>query len=177
VSYATPTQYLAKYGKDEALQLLADEEQLLTRTLLLDAIAVAAGGAWSGSPTAEEMQAGVDALERLTRALLNASNLMDGYISTVYTLPLTLTPALAGTLEDCCLALTRCALADDSDNATERMDKTCDAKLAWLRDVAARKVQLVVADGTGKEASTGSATARTGQASTGVAWDLFGGVR
>lgn len=50
VPYATPPQYLSDFGIDEALQLLRDEERLLTKQLLLDAIA----GTWTGTPSAPE---------------------------------------------------------------------------------------------------------------------------
>lgn len=177
MSYATPTQYLARYGADEATQLLADEESLLTKQLLLDAIAVAAGGTWTGTPTVDERAAATACLARLQRALDNASNLMNGHISSVYALPLAVTPDSAGTLEECCLALARVSLADDSENATERMDHAADNWRDWLRQVAARKVQLILANGGGQEASNSAATIHVGQAVSNVNWGSFGGVR
>lgn len=149
--------------------LLADEDHLLTRQLLEDAIA----GTWTGSPTAEEQAAGMAALDRLTRQLGVSSHFMDGYLRASIPLPISAGDAVATTLEDCCLALARCGLSDDSDNATERMDRCCEAWRAWLRDVAAGKVQLVVTDTSGT-ASAAPARIRTGQIGSAYDWSRFG---
>jgi len=168
--YATPALYLQHFGLTETAQQLADEEQLLTATLLQDAIA----GTWTGTPSAAEQAAATAALARLTRALEVQSNIIDGYLRGVVTLPLAAGDANASALEDCCLALTRWSIADDDDNATERMAKACDTWRAWLRDVAARRVQLVVSDGTPVAAVAG---VRSGQAKSAYDWCKFGGVR
>lgn len=172
--YATPTLYLQRFGLEEAVQLLADEEQLLTAVLLKDAIAVAGGGAWTGTPTAEEMAAGQAALARLVRALEVQSNFMDGYLRSAITLPLPPEDANMGTLEDCCLTLVRCSLADDPDNATESMGKACATWREWLNDVARKRVQLVATDGN-TPATAGRA--RSGQAVSNYPWGSYGGVR
>lgn len=140
MAYATPAQYVQAFGLSEALQMLQDEEQTLTPEALRAGLAALAAGAAVVDDTAAA------SLERLQAKLDNTSNLMDGYLRSAVTLPLT-TGQLLGTLQECCLALTRCLLADDSDNATERMDKCCDNWRAWLKDVAAGKVKLVDSDG------------------------------
>lgn len=140
MAYATPAQYVQAFGLSEALQMLQDEEQTLTPEALQAGLAALAAGAAVVDDTAAA------SLERLQAKLDNTSNLMDGYLRSAVTLPLT-TGQLLGTLQECCLALTRCLLADDSDNATERMDKCCDNWRAWLKDVAAGKVKLVDSDG------------------------------
>lgn len=142
--YATPTQYLSEFGLAEAVQLLADEEGLLTAELLKAAIA----GSFASGTTADEQAAALAALENLTRKLVSSSSFMDGYLRAVATLPLPAEHASAGMLSDCCLALTRCTLADDPDNATERMDEVAKTWRAWLRDVSSGKVQLVGTDST-----------------------------
>lgn len=172
--YATPAQYFQSFGLSEAVQLLADEERLLTATLLQDALAVLDGGAWTGTPSAEEQAAGTAAATRLVDQLTISANFMDGYLRSAVTLPLPEGNANAGSLRECCLALTRCALADDSDNATERMDKCCDTWRKWLVDVAARRVTLVDDSGNAPPQSGG---VRTGQAASAYAWGSFGGVR
>jgi phage gp36-like protein len=172
--YASSSQYLAKFGKAEAVQLLADEEALLTETLLVDAIAVAAGGTWTGTPSAAEQAAGTAALARLARQLTVSSNFMDGYLRSVVTLPLPVDDANATTLEDCCLTLARCGLADDADNATERMDKCCAEWRAWLKDVAAGRTQLITPAG---DSPAPAGRVRSGQALSGYDWGRFGGVR
>ena len=171
MSYATPTQYLQRYGQAEAVQLLADEQQLLTAELLLAAIADAG---WPVGSTAEEQAAATDALQRLERQLQATSNYMDGYLRAAVTLPLASDDANAGTLGDCCLALSRAGLADDSDNATDRMDKVAEQWRAWLKDVAARRVQLIGATG---EAPAQTGGVRSGQAASGYDWGSFGVIR
>lgn len=168
MAYATPERFIESYGFDETLQHLTDEQGLLTAQLLKDALA----GAWTGAPSQDEKDAATAALARLVRKLATQSNFMDGYLRSAVTLPLPAQDANAGTLEECCLALTRCALADDTDNATERMDACCKDWRAWLRDVAAGKAKLAGADGQAPVSSTG---ARTGQAVSGFDWGRFGG--
>lgn len=173
--YATPEQYFSAFGLTEAVQMLADEEQLLTATLLKDALAVLADtGTWSGSPSAEEQAAGLAAAQRLLAKLASSSNFMDGYLRSAVTLPLAPENAAAGSLQDCCTALTRCALADDTDNATDRMDACCKTWRQWLADIASKKVTLVADDGSTPTTSGGI---RSGQATSAYCWDSFGGVR
>lgn len=169
-SYATPEQYIARYGLDEAVQLLADEERLLTKQLLTDRVS----GYWTGNPTGPEKEAAAAALTRLKRQITVSANFMDGYLRSAVTLPLSPDDANATTLEDCCLALARCGLADDSDNATERMDECCKTWRAWLRDVAAGKIQLVTQSGA---APAASAKVRTGRISSAFDWSRFGAIR
>jgi len=167
--YATPTHFIAKFGLAETVQLLADEEQLLTAELLLGSIA----GAWTGASSAAEQAAATAALARLVTELQVASNFMDGYLRAVVTLPLAEDDANAGTLQTCCLALARVGLADDPDNATERMDKAAETWRAWLKDIAARRVQLVTPAG---DTPTGTASVRAGQAKSGFCWGVHGGL-
>lgn len=164
--YATPQRFIQEYGLDETTQLLADEQQLLTSQLLSDALA----GTWTGSPSADEQAAANAAKDRFTRKLLNVSNYMDGYLRGAATLPLSADDANAGTLEECCIALARCGLADDADNATERMDKIGDQWRAWLKDIQSGRVTLVGATG---EAVPSRGRVRSGQAATGFNWGSF----
>lgn len=158
------------------MQLLADEERLLTEALLLDAVAVADGGAWTGAPTAEEQAAALAALARLQRQLEMSASLMDGYLRVVVALPLTGDAALMGVLEECCVALARCGLADDSDNGTKRMDECCDRWRKWLADVAAGRVQLVTPSGEVPPAP-GGGRVRQGAARSGFDWSAHSTTR
>lgn len=169
--YATPAHFVQRFGLRDAAQHLADEEQLLTEQLLKDAIA----GAWTGSPSQAEQDAATAALERLERALEVQSNVMDGYLRAAVTLPLSDGDANAGALQDCCLALARWSIADDDDNATERMQKAFDHWRAWLKDVAAGRVHLVVADGAAPAGEVRGV--RSGQAKSCINWSGYGGVR
>lgn len=169
--YASATQYIQKFGLDETTQALADEQNTLTAQLLTDAIAVSLGGAWTGSPAQADKDVATACLARLDRQLVVSSNYMDGYLRSAVTLPLAAGDANAGVLEDCCLALVRYGLADDSDNMTERMEKAFEQWRAWLRDVQAGRAELV--------SSTGALVAtkgrvRTGQAVSGFDWTRFG---
>lgn len=166
--YATPLQVIANYGLKEISQLLADEEGLLTEQLLKDAIAVAGGGAWSGNPSQAEKDAAINALARFNRKLETTSNFMDGFLRNAVTLPLAFDDANAGTLNECCMALTRCGLSDDPDNSTERMDHCCDMWRTWLKDVSRGVVQLVNPIGS---TIAGKSRIRTGQAQSGYDWD------
>lgn len=168
MAYATPAQFISQFGLEETTQLLQDEERLLTAQLLKDAMA----GSWTGTPTVDEQAAATNALARLTDKLTSTSNFMDGYLRAVVTLPLADDDANAGTLKDCCLAFTRCGLADDCDNSTERMLDNCSTWRAWLKDVSARRVQLVAPSGATPAGVTGSV--RGGQASSGYCWGAFG---
>ena len=170
-SYASASRYVQKFGLAEAVQMLADEERLLTSQLLTDRLA---GNQWSGSPTPDEKTAASAALDRLNRQLAVSSNFMDGYLRSAVTLPLSPDDANATTLEDCCLALARCGLADDSDNATERMDECCKTWRQWLRDVAAGKIQLVTQAGAAPAATNKLRTGRIGSA---YDWSRFGAIR
>ena len=165
--YATPAQVIAEYGLKEVTQLLSDEQQLLTEQLLLDAIAVAAGGAWTGNPSQLEKDAANAALARFNRKLDTQSSFMDGFLRSAVSLPLTAGDANTGTLNECCMALTRCGLSDDPDNATERMDDCCATWRKWLRDVANGVVSLV--NSAGQEVP-GKSRVRQGAAQSGYDW-------
>lgn len=172
MAYATPARVIQEFGLTEVTQLLADEQQLLTSDMLLQAL----DGVFVGTPSAAEQAAANAAVTRLLRKLDTTSNMMDGYLRSAVTLPLAPADANAGTLEECCCALARCGLADDTDNATERMDKCCEQWRAWLKDVARGTVQLVSSTGQPVPANPASGV-RAGQAASGYAWGHFGGVQ
>lgn len=172
--YATAPLFIQKFGLEETTQALADEQNTLTSLLLTDAIAVGLGGAWTGAPSQADKDVANAALARMNRQLVVSSNFMDGYLRSAVTLPLAAGDANAGVLEDCCLTLVRFELADDADNATERMDKAAAACRAWLKDVQAGRAELVGSTG---EAVPSKGRARTGQAVSGFDWGRFGGAR
>lgn len=155
--YATPERFIESYGLDETVQLLADEEGLLTAQLLKDALA----GSWTGTPSQDERDAATAALSRFTRKLETQSNFMDGYLRPAVVLPLSPGDANAGTLEECCLALTRCALTDDSDNSTEQSDSCCKRWNSWLRDVSQGKAKLAGENGQAVPQSGGTRVGQT----------------
>lgn len=127
--YATITQYVTKYGITELAELLEDEEQLLTEDILKAAIA-----GDTSEYTAEEQAAASAALDRVNSALSDESLTMDSHIGARFTLPLT-DPTQAP-LVSCCLALTRCALADDGDNISTTMKEDRSHWRGWLNKIA-----------------------------------------
>ncbi len=169
MSYASPQRFVEQFGITEAAQLLMDTQRLLTPELLQAAIA---GTLPAVSPTVTQamLDVATNALAHLVRKLLTSSNFMDGYLRSAVLLPLPAGDANAGTLEECCMALTRVSLAVDADNATERMDALADQWRAWLKDVSAGRVQLVRSD-TGQGPAT-THRVRSGQAATGFNWDF-----
>ena len=144
MSYATTQSFLDEFGLTEATQLLSDEQGLLTEVLLQAALA---GSFAPGTPAPDQAAANA-AKARLEAKLATATSLMDGYLRSVVTLPLPVGHSSAPVLKDCCLALARTMLADDSDNWTERMQTLADRWNTWLRDVSAGRVLLVASDGT-----------------------------
>jgi len=166
MAYATPQRFIQEYGLDETTQLLADEQQLLTSQLLSDALA----GSWTGTPSAAEQAAANAAKDRITRKLVTVSNFMDGYLRGAVTLPLSVNDANAGTLEECCIALVREGVADDSDNVTERIVDIADRWRAWLKDIQSGKVTLVTSAG---DEVPGRGRVRTGQAASAYNWGAF----
>lgn len=167
-AYASAQAYIERFGLAEATGMLADEERLLTPQLLQDAVA----GTFSGTPTAAQVAAGRAAAARLRRQLATVSNFMDGYLRSAVVLPMAAGDANAGTLEECCLHLTRFGLADDTDNATERMDTTAKMWRDWLRDVSQGKVQLVGVSG---QAAPSQGRTRTGKTRSRWDWTGYGG--
>ncbi len=144
--YATTARFIQEYGLDETTQLLQDTQRQVTSDLVAQAVA----GTLPTVPVPPVTQAMLDAtvagMARFTRKLTNVSNYMDGYLRSVVALPLAPEDASAGTLEECCLVLTKVGLAIDCDNATDRMDKLADQWRTWLKDVQAGRVQLVRSD-------------------------------
>lgn len=75
----------------------------------------------------------------VSRAIDDATALIDGYLAARYSLPLSVTPPLLVTL---CCDLARYALYVDA--APEIVEKRRDQAVATLRDIAAGRVQLDV---------------------------------
>lgn len=147
--YATPNHYAQAFGLQELAQQLQDEELLLESANLQAGLAALAAGAVVTDTHAQR------ALDRLQAKLSNISNFMDGYLRNAMALPITGQGQVLGVLQECCLALTREAIADDSDNITEHVTNTADRWRKWLRDIAARKVALVSDDGNTSNSSGG----------------------
>lgn len=107
------------------------------------------------------------ALDRLQTFLDKSTNEIDGYLRG--SVPLPISPALLSTslLDECCWVLTRCRLADDCDNSSDKIEAGCKEKREWLKAVAKGTITLV--DPTGLPIVTTSRF-RVGQTESGFDW-------
>lgn len=139
-AYATLAEYVQEFGLEETCQLLRDEgDDLLTPELLREGIA----DEYSSERTADERAACDRAMARLSAMLDQTSRYMDGYLRANVRLPLLQADIDQTPLKTCCLALTRCSLQDDPDNATDLQEKRCKSWYDWLRDVSTGRVRLL----------------------------------
>lgn len=132
MQYATLANLASQYGFREISQLLSDESDLLSEAMLIDAVA----GNDLTAYTAAEQSAIADALSRANDALTRQSIFMDSKIGVRYQLPLTTVAIAAAPLEECCLALTRAYLSDDSDNTSQMIEGARTRWIKWLTDLA-----------------------------------------
>lgn len=150
--YASVVQYLNEFGIDEATQLLADEQDLLSVELLQARLV----GNTAGHSV--EQKAVLDkALARLEAMLNQQSHYINGFIRKKVRLPLAQADADKTPLAACCMNLTRMQLMDDADNATDEMHKRVARWDKWLRDIANGHVVLFDAD-SGLSVADGVAT-------------------
>ncbi len=143
--FVPPAGYAASTALElAALQALADQR-------VLDAIVAA-----------------TSALDRLQTLLDKSTNEIDGYLRGC--VPLPISPALLATslLDECCWVLTRCRLADDCDNSSDKIEAGCKEKREWLKAVAKGTITLV--DPTGLPIATTSRF-RVGQTHSGFNWN------
>ena len=76
---------------------------------------------------------GVRDQAKITRALEASSDVIDGYISNRYALPLTRT---SGVLRDCCVSIAVYRMASDASLMTEDTRKRYEDAIAFLKDIA-----------------------------------------
>lgn len=150
MSYTTATALLTRFDADEIAQRC---DRLVPRRVSGELLmAVASNGDLSGYDPADVAQAGV-AMIRLQRALDDARDTIDSYISARYQLPLSPVPAI---LERIASDLARFYLYDDT--ATDQVKERNTAAMKLLGDVRDGKAQL------GAEALTGEQPASTASA-------------
>jgi phage gp36-like protein len=82
---------------------------------------------------------GVRDAAKIARALATASDLIDGYISNRYALPL---PRTTGALTDCCVSIAVYRMAAGPALLTEDIRTRYEDAIKYLRDVAAGKAAL-----------------------------------
>lgn len=113
------------------------------------------------------IKASQKAADRLLEALEQSSFEMDGYLRGSVPLPIVPEAYRSTLLDECCWTLARCRLADDCDNSSQRIEKGCEEKRAWLKQVAKGTISLVLP--TGQPMATTSRF-RTGRSVSGFAW-------
>jgi phage gp36-like protein len=91
---------------------------------------------------ADTIAAADGAVLRFQSALDLSSAEIDSYIGGVMTLPIDAAMMPVRLLDECCWVLTRCRLADDCDNSSDKIEQNCKDKRQWLKDVAKGLVQL-----------------------------------
>ena len=164
MTYTTASAFLQRFDAVEISQRVAREiPRLVTGRLLLD---IAAGADLTAYPPAT-VTAGTAALAVVQRALNDARDTIDSYISGRYKLPIAPVPAV---LERIACDLGRYYLYDDQ--VTEPVKQRHDASVKILSDVASGKAQLG-ADAVSGEQPVSSAGAVV--VSDGRQWDRRNG--
>lgn len=134
MTYATATELLTRFDATEIAQRVAREvPRLVTAELLI----AAAAGASLTAYSADEQAAAAAALVVLQRAVQDADDTINGYISARHTLPIDpVPPGLARVACD----LARFYLYDDQ--VSEPIKDRHTAGMKWLADVSSGKVSL-----------------------------------
>jgi phage gp36-like protein len=142
MSYATTTDLLTRTGADTIAQLVDRiMPRVVTGQMLLDVAANTNLGAYS----ADQLARAAVATTAAQRALKDATDTIDGYVGTRYTLPLSPQPALLNRI-----ACDMARFILQGDQVPEAVQKKQDAAMKLLADVAAGRLSL------GAEAQTGA---------------------
>lgn len=150
MSYATATDMLTRFDADEIAQRA---DRVMPRRVFGDLLAVLASGGDTSAFEPADVAQGQVAMTRLQRALDDARDTVDSYISARYTLPISPVPAI---LQRSACDLARFYLYDDV--ATEQVKDRHAAAMKLLADVRDGKAQLGAESATGEQpASTASA--------------------
>lgn len=162
--YATLQDLVNKYGTNELAELLCDEQQFVTSSLLT---------AHLGGDVSQWSQPEQDAIARAAlraeSSLRNQSDFIDAALGSRYHLPL-LNPNY-GALVDCCLALTRADLSDDGDNITTTVKEERDYWRKWLDRIADGKNSLPGEQTDAAAASVGQH--HVGKLPSSVQWESY----
>ena len=164
MSYTTLQSLVDTYGIAEVAALLCDEDRLVTEDLLRDKLA-----ADVGTYSAPEQEAIAAAVVRAENALARQSIFIDSKIAARYTLPLT--DAASTPVVECCLALTRAALADDGDNITKTIKEERAHWRSWLKQVVDGSA-LLPGEVAGNQSGVVSQR-QTGAMCSGLDWDSY----
>lgn len=135
MAYATLEQMIERFGLEEMSQLLVDEQDLLTGELLQAALNDSVS-----SYSDQEQSAATYAINRADTIVDQQSDVMNTKLGTRYLLPLNRPDN--GSIIECCLALSRAALSDDSSNISKLIMAERDNARKWLRDISESKAHL-----------------------------------
>jgi phage gp36-like protein len=141
--YATATDLLTRFDADEIAQRA---DRLMPRRVFGDLLTVLASGGNTSAFEPADVAQGQVALDRVQRALDDARDTVDSYISARYTLPISPVPAI---LQRTACDLARFYLYDDT--ATEQVKDRHTAAMKLLDDVRAGRAQLGAESATGQQ--------------------------
>lgn len=146
MNYATATDLLTRFDAAEIAQRADRGMPRLVSAELLTAVAASTDlSAW----TTEEVARAAVAMIVVNRALKDAADSIDSYVSARYELPLSTVPSV---LERVACDLARYYLYDDQ--VTEVIQKRYDDCIKLLGDVAAGRVSLGAEGTTGEQPAT-----------------------
>ena len=143
MTYATATDMLTRFDADEIAQRA---DRVMPRRVFGDLLTVLASGDDTSGFEPDAVAQGQLALARVQRALDDARDTVNSYISARYTLPISPVPAIL--LRTAC-DLARFYLYDD--NATEQVKDRHSAAMKLLGDVRDGKAQLGAEGATGEQ--------------------------
>lgn len=140
---------IQRYGADELAQR---GDRSLPRLVSAELFASAAAGEDISAFPENEQAAALDAVAVVSQSVADAVSTVDGYLSARYAVPLVPVPAAVLRVTG---DIARYYLYEDM--ATETIIERYRRAIAWLRDIAAGKVNLGDAEATPSPASGGTA--------------------
>lgn len=153
--YCTPTDLLTRF---DAAEIAQRTDREIPRTVTGELLRAAAAGAdLSGDWTEAEADRAAQALVVVGRALQDADDTINGYVSARYSLPLDPVPAV---LQRVAADLARYYLYDDQ--VTDPVKDRFDAAIKLLRDVSTGAVSLGADAATGQQPANGATPEWTG---------------
>lgn len=152
--YCTATDLLTRF---DAAEIAQRTDREIPRTVTGELLRAVAAGAAVDDWTTAELDRAAQALVVVQRALQDADDTINGYISARYALPLTPVPAV---LQRVAADLARYYLYDDQ--VTDPVKARYEAAVKLLRDVSSGAVSLGADAATGQQPATSAAPEWTG---------------
>lgn len=149
MTYCNATDLLTRF---DAAEIAQRTDREIPRTVSGELLRAAAAGADLSAWTEVEAERAASALVVVQRALQDADDTINGYISARYALPISPVPAV---LQRLAADLARYYLFDDQ--VTDPIKQRYDAAIKMLGDVSAGRVSLGADAGTGQQPATSAA--------------------